>query len=151
MSAAENAALANGLNGLLPSVIALAMKSHGYHWNIIGTDFQEYHELFGDIYEDIDGSVDPMAENIRKLGSFPLFLVNDIAGKSVISTVNAGTRSADLAQNLLNDNETVLSIIASCLKLAAAADQQGILNFLADRQDMHQKWSWQLRASLGQA
>jgi hypothetical protein len=31
--------------------------------------------------------------------------------------------------------------------LAIKENQQGIANFLAERQDMHMKWKWQLTAS----
>jgi hypothetical protein len=45
-------------------------------------------------------------------------------------------------------NEALLAEISECFAMATSEDQQGIANFLADRQDMHQKWNWQLSSSL---
>ncbi len=46
------------------------LKAHYFHWNVEGPDFQEYHKLFETIYEEVYESIDPFAENIRKLGSY---------------------------------------------------------------------------------
>jgi len=135
------------LNYLLSSVIAFSLKVHGYHWNVVGNGFQQYHALFDTIYEDVNDSIDPLAENIRKLGQFPSFTVNDVASMSRISKTDAGINPHDQIVNLLDDNAKVLSLIKDCIDVAG--EEQGILNFLADRQDMHQKWGWQLRASIG--
>jgi len=67
--------------------------------------------------------------------------------------VNSAPRAEDyeaesLAADLYAANEKLLENIMVAFKVASDANQQGIANFLAERQDMHQKWSWQLRASL---
>ena len=43
-------------------------KAHSYHWNIEGSDFPQMHEFFGDLYDEIYGSVDKFAEEIRLPG-----------------------------------------------------------------------------------
>ena len=52
-----------------------------------------------------------------------------------------------MAKALLKANETVLETLNDAFKSAEKADEQGIMDFLASRIDMHQKWAWQLRAS----
>ena len=49
------------------STFSYYLKAHNFHWNVTGADFFEYHELFGKIYEEVYGSIDAFAENIRKL------------------------------------------------------------------------------------
>jgi starvation-inducible DNA-binding protein len=51
------------------------LKAHFFHWNVEGPDFSQYHELFGKIYEEVYESIDPFAENIRKLGAYTPDLV----------------------------------------------------------------------------
>lgn len=140
--------LAESLRALLPNVIAMYIKSHGAHWIVIGKDFRQYHDFFGDIYGDVYGSIDPLAENIRKLGYFPMFSIAGLNG-SVLPIESVGTEPAALVEDLLRSNEVILAMISDALVVANEASEQGILNFLADRQDMHQKWGWQLRASVG--
>jgi starvation-inducible DNA-binding protein len=148
--AAEDQMLIAPLTTLLADVVAFSFRAWGFHWNVTGKDFQQYHELFGDIYEDAIGSIDPLAENIRKMGGRAPFGLNQYSAMSSIDDTDiTGMMPADLATDLLAQNDTVLAAIAKAFTLANAMNQQGIANFLAERQDMHQKWAWQLRSSIG--
>ena len=46
--------------------------------------------------------------------------------------------------NAIIENTVVETVAAVA---ATSANQFGLANFLGDRQTMHQKWCWQLRAS----
>jgi DNA-binding ferritin-like protein len=52
-----------------------------------------------------------------------------------------------MAKELLRLNDGILESIADAQKEAGKAEEQGIMNFLAERDDMHKKWRWQLTAS----
>ena len=52
---------------VLADTFVMYMKSHSYHWNVIGPDFPQLHEFFGNLYEDLHGAVDPLAEHVRAL------------------------------------------------------------------------------------
>lgn len=137
--------LADALAILLNEVFEFYARAHESHWNVVGSgaDFQSFHELFGEIYEDAYGSIDPIAENIRKLGSLAPCL-------HVMPDEQRGVSDpGQLAAMLLDENDELIAEIRAVFDMATAAGQQGIANFLAERQDMHQKWGWQLRASLG--
>ena len=59
--------------------------------------------------------------------------------------INANLYNADLTgADLTSANLTEVYDIANKL------NEQGICNFIAERIDMHQKWSWQLKSTLGQ-
>jgi len=53
-----------------------------------------------------------------------------------------------MAKALLVANEGVLASIDKAFKAAIKDNEQGIANFLAERNDMHMKWKWQLTASV---
>jgi starvation-inducible DNA-binding protein len=55
---------------LLASTFSLYLKAHGFHWNVMGSNFPQYHDFFGEVYEMAHGEVDDIAEQIRQLGSF---------------------------------------------------------------------------------
>ena len=64
---------------VLADTFALYLKAHNYHWNVEGINFPQYHEFFGNLYEELHGAVDPIAEEIRSLdtyapGSFTRFM-----------------------------------------------------------------------------
>lgn len=141
--AAENdVPTSDALTTLVNSVFTFYARAHEAHWNVNGADFAEYHALFGEIYEDVFESVDDLAENVRKLGTLAPAL--EVQSRDVL----AG-EPEDLARVLLDENEALIEQIRAAFDVATAAGQQGIANFLAERQDAHQKWSWQLRSSLG--
>jgi hypothetical protein len=139
------------LTELLADVFSFYLRAHGAHWNVKGSDFSEYHKLFNEIYEDVYGSVDPIAENLRKLGSLaPFTFPSLIALRSIEDAPTILQDPMALAGDLLAANDIVIDQISDSFDCATACGQQGVANFLADRLDKHQFWKWQLTASLGQ-
>lgn len=150
--AAEDQILVASLGALLADTVAFAFRAWGFHWNVTGKDFQQYHELFASVYEDSLDSIDALAENMRKLGSQAPFSLAKYSAMSSIDDMDPmSTDPAPLVMDLLGQNEKVLAGIAKAFAVANSLNQQGIANFLAERQDMHQKWAWQLRSSTGTA
>lgn len=140
--------VSDALKGLLADVFIFYLKAHGYHWNVEGQDFSQYHGLFGDIYEDAYGSIDPIAENIRKLDEVAPFRMERLAKLAKIEDKASTSNNAKaLAKDLLAHNEKLLEQLKKAFDVANEENEQGIANFLAERIDMHQKWSWQLKAS----
>jgi HK97 family phage prohead protease len=140
--------LIDSLRELLSDTVSFYFQAHGSHWNVRGQDFSQYHDLFGDIYEDAYSAIDPTAENIRKLGGEAPFLLQDFVNLSSVRQMSMGNSTSELATELLQANEQILMCLRNTFEVAEELDEQGICNFLADRIDQHQKWGWQLRASL---
>jgi HK97 family phage prohead protease len=139
------------LTELMADVVNFYFRAHGAHWNVKGSDFSEYHKLFNEIYEDVYGSIDPIAENLRKLGSLaPFTLPSLIALRSIDDAPTTLQEPMALAADLLAANDVVIDQISDSFDCATYNGQQGVANFLADRLDKHQFWKWQLTASLGQ-
>ena len=57
--------LQDKIKSILADTFVLYMKVHGYHWNVIGSDFPQYHSFFGDLYEELHGAVDEIADRVR--------------------------------------------------------------------------------------
>ena len=147
-----NVPLAEKLAVLLSNIRVFVALTQGYHWNVKGADFKELHAFFSDIYDDVDDSIDPLAENILKLGYDAPYLLEDFIDMSVIGNVQRITNGDGMAmvQSLYESNKIVIGLITVAFDEASSATtSQSIANFLADRLDMHQKWNWQLAATLG--
>lgn len=144
-----NQDLSVALATLLADATVMYHRVHGFHWNVVGTDFPQYHAKFEEIYSDVYESLDPIAENLRKLGVFAPFRLMDLARMaSVADNAVSDYHHDTLVQSLLATNTGVLATLNKVFALATNANQQGIANFVADRIDHHQKWDWQLSASL---
>jgi len=140
-------ALTNDLKTLLSDSVTMYFVAHGYHWNVEGSDFSQYHSLFADIYEDVYSSIDPIAENLRKLDEYAPFTLSKFIDLRTVESVEVAPNPKAMAKALLKVNEGVLVTIGKAFASATKANEQGIANFLAEREDMHKKWHWQLTAS----
>ena len=137
------------LRDLLGDVVTFKFLAHGFHWNVRGINFAQYHEFFGEIYEDADSSIDPIAENIRKLNFDAPFRLSDFMESADEIEPTDSSDPLEMSRSLYMANEDVRESIIHALAVADELGEQGIVNFLAERQDMHSKWQWQLRAITG--
>ena len=140
-------ALTDALKTLLSDEITMYFAAHGFHWNVEGQDFSQYHALFESIYEDVYSSIDPTAEDIRKLGEYAPFTLSKFTDLRTIEAKDVKPEPKAMAKELLRLNDGILESIATAQEEAQKANEQGIMNFLAERDDMHKKWRWQLTAS----
>jgi starvation-inducible DNA-binding protein len=145
------AELAQHLAKVLSSSVVFKFLAHGYHWNVKSKDFRELHDFFGDIYEDVDGAVDPLAELIRKLGFDAPYFLSDFLEMSCVDGGRRLSNNADeMLMSLYTENNKMIDEIKKAFNYANEnANEQGVANFLAERIDMHQKWEWQLRSTIG--
>lgn len=134
----------------LANAYQMYSKAHGFHWNVEGRDFDQYHNFFSDIYEEVYGTVDDIAENIRKTNTaeYAPFGLATLAGLSTIpETKITGTAISAMLSDLDASNTEVMNSIRAAYKLAEAANEIGLSNFLQDRYDQHAKIRWKLKAS----
>jgi starvation-inducible DNA-binding protein len=141
-------AVAECLADSLGNAVVMSFKAQGHHWNVMGPDFSQFHKFFGKIYEDVYGSIDPLAENLRMLGALAPFRLAEFAALSSVEDMDCGCDAMMMCNDLYAANEVMLNSLNDCFAAATAANQQGIADFIAVRIDMHQKWAWQLRAHL---
>lgn len=136
------------LKSLLADTVALKFKAHGYHWNVETDDFPQWHEKFEEIYEDMDSAIDPLAENIRKCGDYAPFRLARFAELTTVPDTSVNSDPESMIADLYTSIKGVTVKLQDAFDVATAAREQGIANFLAERQDMHRKWEWQLGVSM---
>ena len=130
------------------STFSFYLKSHNFHWNVEGVNFKQFHDLFGDIYEETFESIDVFAEQIRSLGSY---VPGSYARFSMLSQIEDENNVLDdksMVVELLEDNEKLKRILKMVFDLSEAAGQHGFSDFIASRLDAHNKHGWMLRSIL---
>jgi starvation-inducible DNA-binding protein len=133
---------------LMANATVMYYKAHQFHWNVEGIEFTQYHTFFEDIYTDVYNSIDPIAELLRKLDTYtPISLDELFKYKTLSEEANMVTDLGGILSKLSQANDEVITSLNKVFTLAAAQNQQGICNFIADRIDTHQKHGWFLRAS----
>lgn len=139
--------LTKSLKVLVSDVVTFYFMAHGYHWNVEGQDFSQYHSLFADIYEDAYSAIDPIAENIRKLDDYAPFSLKKYMELTTVTFKDVEPSPKAMAKALATANESVIKTLNDSFDKATKANEQGVADFISGRIDMHKKWAWQLRAS----
>ena len=142
--------LINKLRVLQADAFIFYTKAHGYHWNVEGILFDQFHSFFEELYQDLWDSVDTWAEWLRRL--------NEKASFDVMTALTTSNIKYDLGsdennpiimlQSLQSSNDQIISDLKECFALASSSDEQGAANFIAERIDAHEKWRWKFKASL---
>lgn len=131
------------------SEFSFYLKAHGYHWNVVGRDFQEYHDLFGGIYDEVYGSIDDFAEKIRALqATIPASLASLNSLSLIAGAPDTPPTKDEMVKQLLADNDTLITALKAGYEGCDSAGEYGFANFFADRMDAHRKHGWKLRSSM---
>lgn len=140
--------LATALRVVLSNTFMFYYKAHAAHWNVEGMLFASLHEFFGTLYEDLHDAVDPIAEHIRALGVYAPVSLSSLMEDSEVSEDTAVYETRQMIAELVAANDLVR---ASLYRARGAADverESGVINFLEERIDKHDKFSWMLKSHL---
>ncbi|PQA86175.1 Dps family protein [Hyphococcus luteus] len=146
---AENArnSVAEALNATLADTYALYMKTHAYHWNVTGPQFNTLHNMFEEQYREMWEALDEIAERVRALGVFAPTSGKQFAELAAIDSADTKPPAAgDMVKNLLTDHETLIKRARQGLETAEEAGDAASADLLTVRIQTHEKTAWMLRA-----
>ena len=124
------------------------VKAQFFHWNVEGSNFPQYHELFGNIYEEVYGNIDAFAENLRKLGTYAPGSFDRLSMLSRVEDETQIMPAEQMLAELLADSERMCEMFKVVFMLSEQANEYGLSDFIAGRQDAHRKHAWMLKATL---
>jgi starvation-inducible DNA-binding protein len=130
----------------LASTFAFYLKAHGFHWNVEGANFPQYHEFLGNLWEEAFGAVDPIAEQLRTLESFAPASFARYTDLSIIKDELNIPPAMSMMVKLKDDNKLIIEQLLKTQTLAEKNKKMGLANFLQDRIDAHEKHGWMLRS-----
>jgi starvation-inducible DNA-binding protein len=134
------------LKVILGTNFALYLKSHGFHWNIEGANFPQYHDFLNGFYTEVFNQNDSIAEHIRQLDSYaPGSLERMLELADLEESQNIPMALAMMAE-LKRDNDRFIIHLRAGIVAAEQADEPAISNFLQDLLGAHQKKAWMLRS-----
>lgn len=137
------------LREVLANKFILYFKAQSYHWNVEGSNFPQLHGFFGDLYEEVYGSIDTAAEELRALDVYAPVSLMELYNYKTITEDTAKPDSSDtMLMNLAVANAEVISSLNRLFAAANSANQQGLADFAANRIDVHKKHAWMIKASI---
>jgi len=130
----------------LADTYTIYLKTHNFHWNVTGPQFNTLHQMFEEQYTELAEAVDEIAERIRALG---VQAPGSYAQFSELTSIEeeTGTPSAEeMIKQLVTDLETVIRTARQVLPIADEANDEPSADLLTQRMQIHEKTAWMLRS-----
>ncbi|CCD29296.1 ferritin Dps family protein [Candidatus Glomeribacter gigasporarum BEG34] len=140
--------IAEGLSRLLADTYTLYLKTHHFHWNVTGPQFNTLHAMFEAQYTELAVAVDVIAERIRALGFPAPGSYRAYAKLSSIPEAEGVPRAEHMVRQLLEAQETVVRTARAVFPLVEAANDEPSADLLTQRMQVHEKTAWMLRSML---
>lgn len=138
-----------GLVRLLADTTVLGQKTRGFHWNVTGPHFPDYHRLFGEQYEELADAADELAERVRALGPKAPGSLRQLLEVSIVKEEPDAPPAEAMLRQLAEGHEAAARTAQSTHAAAEKAGDEVTVDLMVERMDAHQKAAWMLRASLG--
>ena len=142
----EEVAKAAGV--LLADSYTLYLKTHNYHWNVVGPMFTTLHTLFETHYTELALAVDEIAERIRAVGHLAPGSYREFADLTSIEEGKADTKAQDMIRQLAADQLTVAASAKALIEAGEAAGDDVSVDLGVRRMEVHQKNAWMLSSHL---
>ena len=110
---------------LLATQFAFYLKLHFFHWNVTGPNFPQYHEFFGDLYNEIWSSVDDVAEHIRSIQGYAPGSLERYMELSRIKGQTDIVSAPEMLNLALADNYEMITVLTEAFKTAEEAGEVG--------------------------
>lgn len=137
---------AESLKVALADTFALYLKAQYFHWNVTDSNFPMYHDFFGNMYEEVYGAVDPIAELIRTTGEYSPGSFSRFAELTTLQEQPSIPTAENMIAELLSDNYKVITSLTAAYNIAEEERRFGVSNFIQDRLTAHDKHKWMLTA-----
>lgn len=144
----DRKAIAAGLSKVLADTYTLYLKTHNYHWNVVGPMFNTLHLMFETEYNELALAVDEIAERIRSLGEPAPGSYLEFSELSSIPEDREKPEAMEMVRRLVAGHEAVARTARSVFPVADAADDEPTADLLTQRLQVHEKTAWMLRSLL---
>ncbi len=137
------------LSTLLADEMTLYIKTRKFHWNVSGESFMELHKLFEHQYNQLEETIDEIAERIGKLGSNTMGTMTQFLQHTRLKEwPNEYPVRMKMIEELLEDHETLIKEIREDVEKCDESGDAGTTDFLTAIMKQHETIAWTLRRYL---
>ena len=136
----------DALSELLANSYTLYLKTHNYHWNVTGPQFNALHLMFEDQYTELAAAVDEIAERIRALGVRAPGSYSEFAKLTCIDEGTGKESAKEMIEQLVLGQESVARTARDSFGAAEEASDQSSADLFTQRMKVHEKNAWMLRS-----
>ena len=136
------------LSKLLADTYSLYLKTHSFHWNITGPQFNSLHAMFETQYNELWLAADEIAERIRTLDVFAPGSYSQFGKLTSIKEEVGVPEWKVMVSQLVEGHEIAAHTSREVIKAADAAGDEGTADIVTGRLKEHEKTAWMLRSLL---
>jgi starvation-inducible DNA-binding protein len=144
----DREAVARHLSRLLADTYSLYLKTHSFHWNVTGPQFNSLHAMFEAQYNALWLAADEVAERIRTLDVFAPGSYSQFAKLSSVKEEAGVPEWKEMVNQLVEGHEIAAATARHALRAANAAGDDGSADMVTGRLKEHEKTAWMLRSLL---
>ena len=128
------------------SLFVLFHKTWAFHWNVVGSEFTQLHQLFGGQYEAMFEEIDRLSEHMRYLNVKPLSSLSRMLEVTQIQEAASSTTANNMLSELLENNEKFCDMLKDISEEAEEQKSYATANLVQDLMESHGKFIWMLRS-----
>jgi len=131
------------LNGLVADTFALYVKTKNFHWHVSGPFFRSYHLLLDEQGESLQGSIDTLAERVRRIGGTTLRSIGQIASlQRIKDNEEEFVPAHEMLAELMSDNKAMIESMRAAHEVADKHDDVATASLLETFIDEAEKRCW---------
>jgi starvation-inducible DNA-binding protein len=146
----ETQKVGEALSNVLADTFTLYLKTHNFHWNVVGPMFHTLHLMFEEQYNELWLAGDAIAERIRALGCVAPGSYREFSKLTYLREPEAVLSATEMIAELLRDHETSARTARWALSVARTAVDAPTEDLLTQRLIAHEKAAWMLRSMLAE-
>jgi len=136
------------MNMLLSVYTVMSQNARFCHWNVVWPHFEDDHEFFGDLYDELSESVDLFAERVRALREYPVSSLASILKHANITEYELPMTARNMQKNMLKDYESLSAKMTELAELTS--DDVVTQDIIVGEKRQIDKRAWMMRAMLGE-
>jgi starvation-inducible DNA-binding protein len=136
------------LSIILADEMTLYVKTRKAHWNIEGENFMELHKLFQNQYQQLEESIDEIAERILTLGHAPKHQFTHYLKTANVKETNEVNDGIKAVNDILSAFHLLIVQQRNILTIAAEIGDEGTNALMSDYIREQEKMVWMYSAYL---
>ena len=131
------------LNPLVADAFALYLKTKNFHWHVSGRHFRDYHLMLDEHADAIFGSIDEIAERVRKIGGTTLRSIGHVAKLQTIEdNDDAYVPPREMLRELMEDNKKMTANMRDAREVADKHNDSATTSILENFIDATERRTW---------
>jgi starvation-inducible DNA-binding protein len=131
------------VNPLIADAFALYLKTKNFHWHVSGRHFRDYHLMLDEQGEAIFGSIDELAERVRKIGGTTLRSIGQVGKLQTISDNDEDyVPPREMLRELMEDNKKTVVNMRKAHEIADKYNDSATTSILENFIDAAERRTW---------